>query len=47
MAEQMLSGDIKDGDSVIIDIDADGGVVVINGDKQATQQIESVPAGIS
>ena len=47
MAEQILGGDIKDGDSVIIDVDADGQVVVINGDSQKTQQIESMPAGIS
>lgn len=47
MAEQMLSGATKDGDSVIIDVDAEGQVVVINGDKQSTQQIEAVPAGIS
>ena len=26
MAERMLSGDIKEGDSVIIDVDADGQV---------------------
>ena len=47
MAEQILGGDIKDGDSVIIDIDAEGQVVVINGDKQSTQQIDTMPAGIS
>lgn len=47
MAEQMLAGDIKDGDSVIIDVDADGQVSVINGDKQSKQEVASIPAGIS
>ncbi|KAF6155594.1 hypothetical protein GIB67_007852 [Kingdonia uniflora] len=31
MAEKMLSGDIKEGDSVIVDVDADGKVTVLNG----------------
>ncbi|ESQ45663.1 hypothetical protein EUTSA_v10010105mg [Eutrema salsugineum] len=31
MAEKMLSRDIKDGDSVIVDVDAEGSVVVLNG----------------
>jgi len=47
MAERMLSGDIKEGDSVIIDVDADGQVSVLNGDKKMTQNISDVPAGIS
>ena len=48
MAEQMLRGDIKDGDSVIIDIDAEGQVTVLNGDKSSTAGVvDAVPAGIS
>ncbi|CAK7336813.1 unnamed protein product [Dovyalis caffra] len=31
MAEKMLSGEIKEGDSVIIDVDSDGNVAVLNG----------------
>ncbi|CAI5482745.1 unnamed protein product [Closterium sp. Yama58-4] len=31
MAERMLSGEIKEGDSAIIDVDADGNVTVLNG----------------
>ncbi|CAH2064794.1 unnamed protein product [Thlaspi arvense] len=31
MAEKMLSRDIKEGDSVIVDVDAEGKVVVLNG----------------
>ncbi|KAK9909406.1 hypothetical protein WJX75_001799 [Coccomyxa subellipsoidea] len=47
MAERMLSGDIKEGDSVIIDVDADGQVSVLNGDKKMTSTIDATPAGIS
>ncbi|XP_074316512.1 ATP-dependent Clp protease ATP-binding subunit ClpA homolog CD4B, chloroplastic-like [Silene latifolia] len=31
MAEKILSGEIKEGDSVIVDVDSDGNVVVLNG----------------
>ncbi|XP_051147954.1 ATP-dependent Clp protease ATP-binding subunit ClpA homolog CD4B, chloroplastic-like [Andrographis paniculata] len=31
MAEKMLAQDIKEGDSVIVDVDSDGNVVVLNG----------------
>eukprot|EP00887_Chlorella_sp_A99_P006789 scaffold2.g6789.t1 len=47
MAERMLAGDIKEGDSVIIDVDADGQISVLNGDKRMTTVIDSMPAGIS
>ena len=47
MAERMLAGDVKEGDSVILDVDADGGVSVLNGDKKMTTQVDSTPAGIS
>ena len=47
MAERMLSGDIKEGDSVIIDVDADGTVSVLNGDKKVQSKVEAAPAGIA
>jgi ATP-dependent Clp protease ATP-binding subunit ClpC len=47
MAEGMLAGDIKEGDSVIMDVDADGQISVLNGDKKITTAIDSMPAGIS
>uniref|UniRef100_A0A7N0URN7 Uncharacterized protein n=1 Tax=Kalanchoe fedtschenkoi TaxID=63787 RepID=A0A7N0URN7_KALFE len=31
MAEKMLAGEIKEGDSVIVDVDSDGEVIVLNG----------------
>ncbi|KAK9823819.1 hypothetical protein WJX72_005723 [[Myrmecia] bisecta] len=47
MAERMLSGDIKEGDSVIIDVDADGQINVLNGDKKMISNVSAMPAGIS
>ena len=47
MAERMLAGDIKGGDSVIIDVDADGQINVLNGDKKMTSSVSTLPAGIS
>ncbi|KAG5575675.1 hypothetical protein H5410_055809 [Solanum commersonii] len=31
MAEKMLASEIKEGDSVIVDVDSDGNVTVLNG----------------
>jgi ATP-dependent Clp protease ATP-binding subunit ClpC len=47
MAERMLAGDVKEGDSVILDVDADGQITVLNGDKKMTTTVDSTPAGIS
>ena len=42
MAEKMLSGDIKDGDSVIIDVDSEGNVIVLNGSSGAPESLPDV-----
>lgn len=47
MAEQMLAGEIKEGDSVILDVDADGQVTILNGDKKSTIATDPMRAGIS
>lgn len=47
LAERMLSGDIKEGDSIIMDVDADGQISVLNGDKRMTTSIPTAPAGIA
>ncbi|GJP44931.1 hypothetical protein CLOM_g4330 [Closterium sp. NIES-68] len=48
MAERMLSGEVKEGDSAIIDVDADGNVTVLNGNTgTATSTAIEAPAGIS
>ena len=48
MAERMLSGEIKEGDSAIIDVDGDGNVTVLNGSTgTASSTAIEAPAGIS
>uniref|UniRef100_A0A7I4E7J3 Clp R domain-containing protein n=1 Tax=Physcomitrium patens TaxID=3218 RepID=A0A7I4E7J3_PHYPA len=49
MAERMLSGEIKEGDSAIIDVDSDGGVTVLNGTTGTSTNtaIDQAPAGIA
>ena len=47
LAERMLAGDVKEGDSVIMDVDGDGAISVLNGDRTHTTTIDSSPAGIS
>ena len=47
MAERMLAGDIKEGDSVIIDVDADGQISVLNGSTKHTSATSATPAGIA
>ena len=46
-ADIVVSDVLQEGDSVIIDVDADGQVSVLNGDKKMTQMISETPAGIS
>lgn len=48
MAERMLSGEIKEGDSAIIDVDMEGNVTVLNG-KTGTNTATPIeaPAGVS
>lgn len=47
IAERILGGDIKEGDSVILDVDAEGKIAVLNRNKSFTTKIEDTPAGIS
>ncbi|XP_020587661.1 chaperone protein ClpC1, chloroplastic [Phalaenopsis equestris] len=39
LAEKMLSGEIKEGDSAIVDVDSDGNVTVLNGSSGAPETI--------
>lgn len=34
LAEKMLSSEIKEGDSIIMDVDAGGQIITLNGDKK-------------
>ncbi|KAF7834045.1 chaperone protein ClpC, chloroplastic [Senna tora] len=44
MAEKMLAREIKDGDSVIVDVDSDGNVIVLNGSSGAPESLpEALP----
>ncbi|KAL7139707.1 hypothetical protein ABFS83_09G072000 [Erythranthe nasuta] len=43
MAEKMLGGEIKEGDSVIVDVDSDGKVVVLNGSSGAPSEMAEEP----
>ncbi|KAF1887697.1 hypothetical protein Lal_00023704 [Lupinus albus] len=44
MAEKMLAREIKEGDSVIVDADSDGNVIVLNGSSGAPQSLtEALP----
>lgn len=47
LAERMLAGDIAEGDAVIMDVDEQGQVTVLNGDRKHTASIDTMPAGIS
>ncbi|KAF2312806.1 hypothetical protein GH714_040506 [Hevea brasiliensis] len=40
MAEKMLAGEIKDGDSVIVDVDSDGNVIVLNGSSGSPESLQ-------
>ncbi|KAF2311580.1 hypothetical protein GH714_024989 [Hevea brasiliensis] len=42
MAEKMLAGDIKEGDSVIVDVDSDGNVIVLNGSSGSPESLPDV-----
>lgn len=47
IAERILGGDVKEGDCIILDVDAEGRVRVLNKDKSFTTNIGNAPAGIS
>eukprot|EP00793_Prasinoderma_coloniale_P001956 PRCOL_00002464-RA len=47
LAERLLEGDIKEGDSVIMDVDANGQVVVLNGDGDRFVANPTESAGIA
>ncbi|GJV75879.1 ATP-dependent Clp protease ATP-binding subunit ClpA homolog CD4B, chloroplastic-like protein [Tanacetum coccineum] len=46
MAEKMLAREIKEGDSVIVDVDADGNVTVLNGSGGAPPEVLPEPIAV-
>ena len=49
LAERMLAGDIKEGDSAIMDVDGSGNITVLTGSGKeiAAGQVSNTPAGIA
>ena len=49
LAERMLAGDIKEGDSAIMDVDAAGQITVLTGSGQEIKAgtVSNTPAGIA
>uniref|UniRef100_A0A7S0S0H7 Clp R domain-containing protein n=1 Tax=Chlamydomonas leiostraca TaxID=1034604 RepID=A0A7S0S0H7_9CHLO len=47
LSERILTGDIKEGDVVIMDVDPDGAIAVLAGDKKMRTTIDATPAGIA
>ena len=47
LAERILGGEIKEGDVVIMDVDPDGAIAVLAGDKKMRTTLADVPAGIA
>jgi len=47
LAERMLSGEINEGDSIICDVEADGSIAVLNGDKKMTATPPGAASGIA
>merc|ERR1711937_176310 len=47
LAERLLEGDIKEGDSVIVDVDASGQVIVLNGEGERFVSTPIESAGIA
>merc|ERR1712144_48618 len=47
LAEKMLAGDIREGDSVIMDVDPEGNINVLNGSETMKVELSDTPAGIA
>merc|ERR1711937_239677 len=47
LAEKMLAGDIREGDSVIMDVDPEGNITVLNGSETMKVELSDTPAGIA
>merc|ERR1712224_245189 len=47
IAERILGGDVKEGDSIILDVRADGNIMILNGHESFVANIYNVITGIS
>merc|ERR1712134_202397 len=47
LSEKMLAGDIREGDSIIMDVDPEGNITVLNGSETMKVELSDTPAGIA
>merc|ERR1712050_109295 len=47
LAERILCGEVKEGDSVILDVNSDGNIIVLVNDKSYRRNVGKTPSGIS
>merc|ERR1712193_216682 len=47
IAEKILSGDVEEGDSIILDVGTEGDIILLNGDRSFTANIHDSATGIS
>merc|ERR1712224_1085788 len=47
IAERILGGDVKEGDSIILDVGADGNIMLLNGNQSFIATVYNVITGIS
>jgi ATP-dependent Clp protease ATP-binding subunit ClpC len=47
IAERILAGDVKEGDSIILDVNIDGNITLLNGGKSFIANVYDTPSGIS
>merc|ERR1711934_534571 len=47
IAERILVGDVKEGDYIILDVNVDGNITLLNGDRSYIANVHETPTGIS
>merc|ERR1712224_856343 len=47
IAERILAGDVKEGDYIILDVNVDGNITLLNGEKSYIAKAHNAPTGIS
>merc|ERR1711939_1132334 len=45
IAERILAGDVKEGDYIILDVNVDGNITILNGEKSFVANIHNAPTG--
>merc|ERR1719321_1094015 len=47
IAERILAGDVKEGDSIILDVNMDGNITILNGNERFITSTHNTPTGIA